>query len=181
MKSTAPRSRALKTLRSDEREDTAITAVGTFAISQRRKAKPSITGISRSSVITSGRCRIAWRIPSSPLTAVATTSICGDDASIREIVTRLYAESSMTRARRGRTGEVNRPPFYRCTTAARGPARAMKSESPLIKPDLFQEEPLLFEEVADSLQEEALRFEEVANLLHVVRASLAGGGEPLRR
>src|SRR3954449_149360 len=100
MKSTAPRSRALKTLRSDEREDTAITAVGRFAISQRRKAKPSITGISRSSVITSGRCRITCRMPSSPLTAVATTSICGDDASIREIVTRLYAESSMTRARR---------------------------------------------------------------------------------
>src|SRR5436305_6751786 len=169
MKSTAPRSRALNTLRSEERDDTAITAVGRFAISQRRKAKPSITGISRSSVMTSGRCRIACRIPSSPFTAVATTSMSGDVASIREIVTRLYAESSMTRARRGRTGEVNRPPFYRCTTAARGgaatlkeekkTARVTKSASLLIKPDLLLEEALLFEEVADSLQEEALPFE----------------------
>ena len=66
-----------------------MTAVGMFAISQRRKANPSMTGISRSSVITSGRCLITCLIPSSPLTAVATTLICGDDSSIREIVTRL--------------------------------------------------------------------------------------------
>ena len=73
--------------------------VGRFAISQRRKAKPSMIGISRSSVITSGRCFITCLMPSSPLTAVATTLMSGRDSSIREIVTRLYAESSMTSAR----------------------------------------------------------------------------------
>ena len=70
MKSSAPSSSALKTLRSLARDETTITAVGRFAISQRRNAKPSMIGISRSSVITSGRCFIACLIPSSPLTAV---------------------------------------------------------------------------------------------------------------
>src|SRR5207244_3930735 len=99
MKSSAPSSSALNTLRSLEREETAITAVGRLCISQRRKANPSITGSSGSRVMTSGRCRMACLIPSSPLTAVATTLMSGCDSSIREMVTRLYAESSMTRAR----------------------------------------------------------------------------------
>ena len=66
-----------------------MTAVGRLAISQRRKANPSMMGISRSSVTTSGRCFITCLIPSSPLTAVATTLIFGCDSSIRVIVTRL--------------------------------------------------------------------------------------------
>src|SRR5205807_1665924 len=73
IKSSAPSSSALNTLRSLDFEETAITAVGRLCISQRRKAKPSITGISRSRVTTSGRCRMACLMPSSPLTAVATT------------------------------------------------------------------------------------------------------------
>src|SRR5205085_10953651 len=89
MKSSAPSSRALNTLRSLERDETAITAVGRLCISQRRKAKPSITGISRSRVMTSGRCRITCLMPSSPLTAVATTLMSPCDSSIREMVTRL--------------------------------------------------------------------------------------------
>jgi hypothetical protein len=89
----------LKTLRSLERDETAITGVARLAISQRRKEKPSMIGISRSSVITSGRCFMTCLMPSSPLTAVATTLIPSCDSSIRDSVTRLYAESSITSAR----------------------------------------------------------------------------------
>ncbi len=99
MKSSAPSSRALNTLRSLARDETAMTGVGRFIISQRRKAKPSMIGISRSSVMTSGRCFITCLMPSSPLTAVPTTLMRGSVSSIRLIVTRLYAESSMTSAR----------------------------------------------------------------------------------
>jgi hypothetical protein len=89
----------LNTLRSLALDETAMTAVGRLTISQRRNAKPSMIGISRSSVITSGRCFIACLIPSSPFTAVPTTLIRGSDSSMRVMVTRLYAESSITRAR----------------------------------------------------------------------------------
>ena len=79
----------MNTLRSLERDETAMTAVGRLCISQRRKAKPSITGISKSRVMTSGRCRMACLIASSPFTAVAMTLMSGCDSSIREMVTRL--------------------------------------------------------------------------------------------
>ncbi len=89
MKSIAPRSSALKTLRSLDFDETAITGVGRFCISHRRNEKPSITGISRSSVMTSGECLTTCLIASSPLFAVATTWISPSDSSIFEIVTRL--------------------------------------------------------------------------------------------
>src|SRR5512133_3921377 len=98
MKSTAPNSRALKTLRSLALDETTMTGVGLFAISQRRKAKPSSSGISRSSVMTSGLCLTTCLIPSSPFTAVATTRMSPCFSRSLEIVTRLYAESSMTMA-----------------------------------------------------------------------------------
>ena len=88
----------MNTLRSLACDDTAITAVGRFCINQRKNEKPSMIGISRSSVITSGWWRTTCLIASSPFAAVATTLMPSCDSSIREIVTRLYAESSTTRA-----------------------------------------------------------------------------------
>ena len=88
----------MKTLLSLARDETTMTAVGRFCINQRRNEKPSITGISRSSVMTSGSCRITCLIASSPLIAVATTLIRESDSSMREMLTRLYALSSTTNA-----------------------------------------------------------------------------------
>src|SRR6266498_93656 len=51
-------------------------------------------------------------MPSSPLTAVATTLMCGCDSSIRDSVTRLYAESSMTSARMGREVATRRVVYW---------------------------------------------------------------------
>ena len=64
--STAPSSRALKTLPSSEREETTMIGVGCFCITIRSSVKPSMRGISRSRVIKSGRRSITLRRPSSP-------------------------------------------------------------------------------------------------------------------
>ena len=53
-KSTAPSSRARITLLLSEREEMTRTGVGRSFISHRRNVKPSMFGISRSRVITSG-------------------------------------------------------------------------------------------------------------------------------
>ncbi len=89
MKSIAPSSRARKTWSRSAWLEITITGVGRFAISKRRKAKPSISGISRSRVIASGRRSKAICRASLPFTARPTTSIAGSPASIDAIVWRL--------------------------------------------------------------------------------------------
>ena len=99
-KSTAPSSSALKTSCVSPRPLTTITGVGSRAISRRRNVKPSMRGISRSSVIRSGRSsRSPCASASSPSGAQSTTSTSGERSSMRMIVRRLNAESSITSTR----------------------------------------------------------------------------------
>ena len=88
-KSTAPSSSARNTVSSPLRPLTTSTGVGRFAISSRRKVKPSMRGISRSRVIRSGRSWSALRSASSPSRAQPTTSTIGEVSSMRMIVRRL--------------------------------------------------------------------------------------------
>jgi len=69
MKSTAPSSRALNTFSSPLVELITITGTGVLAIRMRSMVKPSMRGISRSSVTRSGVRSMTLRIPSSPLVA----------------------------------------------------------------------------------------------------------------
>src|SRR5439155_14130854 len=62
---------------------------------------PSMRGISRSSVITSGPSESTCLSPSSPSAARPTTRTSGSDSSIATSVCRLYALSSMTTTRIG--------------------------------------------------------------------------------
>ncbi len=74
-KSTAPSSRALKTMPASDLELIITTGVGLLFISHLKNVNPSISGISRSRVITSGELSETALIASSPLRAVLTTSI----------------------------------------------------------------------------------------------------------
>ena len=76
-KSSAPSSSALKTFSFCEYDDTTMTGVGCLPIRMRRKVKPSIRGISRSSVMTSGLSSVTRRSASSPSPALPTTSTSG--------------------------------------------------------------------------------------------------------
>jgi len=67
-KSTAPSSRARITLLLSDREEMIRTGVGRSFISHRRNVKPSMFGISRSSVITSGVSRSVLPMASTPST-----------------------------------------------------------------------------------------------------------------
>ena len=97
IKSTAPSSIALNTLISSPLLLMTITGVGDVLISMRRNVKPSITGISKSSVMRSGLSLIACFSPSFPSVAVATTSTPWMDSRSLVNVRRLNAESSITR------------------------------------------------------------------------------------
>src|SRR5262245_39246946 len=78
-----------------------MTGVGCRAINRRRNEKPSIFGISRSSVMTSGASWKAIFRPSSPSPARPTTWNPGTPSSKAVMVWRLNAESSTTRMRMG--------------------------------------------------------------------------------
>src|SRR5574341_868490 len=95
-KSTAPSSSARKTLRLSEHDESTSTGVGRSFMSHRRNVKPSIFGISRSRVITSGARRSVLATASTPSTALPTTSIPSSLASIWVMTVRLKAESSTT-------------------------------------------------------------------------------------
>src|SRR5512142_1569949 len=81
-----------------------MTGVGCRAMSRRKNEKPSIFGISRSSVMTSGCSWNAIFNPSSPSPARPTTWKPGTPSSMAVMVWRLNAESSTTRMRMGLAG-----------------------------------------------------------------------------
>ena len=65
----------------------------------RSVSMPSIRGISRSSVTTSGRNSSTFFSANAPSMAVPTTSICGSRAKMLGISFRISAESSTTKTR----------------------------------------------------------------------------------
>ena len=99
MKSRAPRSSALNTFSFWLYEETMMTGIGLTLIRMRKNVNPSIRGISRSSVIASGRSSVTNRNASSPSPALPTTSTSGSEDSISDRLRRLKAESSTTRTR----------------------------------------------------------------------------------
>ena len=80
-------------------DESSSTGVGHSAMIRRSASSPPMRGIFTSSVTTSGRRSSTFSTPSSPSTAVATTSTSGAAPSIRESACRTKAESSTTRTR----------------------------------------------------------------------------------
>ena len=79
----------MKTFSFCEYELTTITGVGCFDMRMRRKVNPSIRGISRSSVMTSGLRSDGSRSASSPSAAFPTTSTSGFPANTSAMFRRL--------------------------------------------------------------------------------------------
>ena len=75
MKSMAPKAKASSVIWAPALVEalTMITPAGHFGVSCRKVARPSCTGISTSSVMTSGCSSSAFRTPSAPSQAVPTT------------------------------------------------------------------------------------------------------------
>ncbi len=97
IKSTAPSSIALNTLSESAFELITMVGVGFVLMRILRNVKPSMRGISRSSVTTSGARSFSFFRPSSPSVAVPITLMVRFDSSIVFNERRLNAESSIIR------------------------------------------------------------------------------------
>ena len=128
-KSTAPSSSARNTFLSAAAAEITITGHGQTLWITRRKLKPSILGISRSSVITSGRSCGARRSASLPSTAVPTTSMspafCRADHHLvaiqRRVVHHQHAQHAPAHGnapRRARGGRRNASSCCRLTSSS---------------------------------------------------------------